>query len=66
MTQTVKQKYYSISESLLDELAEVNDYWKKARKFYLKNKERFWQTMTKDQLIWLEKIDQDCIEELKK
>jgi len=66
MTQTVKQKYFSISESLLAELAADNDYWAKAEKFYLKNKDRFWQTLTRDQIIWLEKIDRDCIEELKR
>lgn len=54
------------SVTLFHELAEDNEYWKGALKFYIDNKHYKVDQLTPKQLNWLDKIVESLVEEAAK
>ena len=65
--QTVSEYLFSLaSESLLDELADSNDYWQKVNTFVERNRDNKIKNLTPGQRSWLIKIKDDLIDEAAK
>jgi len=65
MEKTVKQRYSTISEGLFFELAEDNEYWGKAYKFWSDVKDKPLSSLRTNQLSWMGKIEKDLQDECK-
>jgi hypothetical protein len=54
---------YDIDTEMLHELAEVNDYWEKALKFFIEVKDKTIDELSSSQIDWMDRIQNDYVKQ---